>query len=191
MIRNRVFKGIVLLVVALLALGAVAVVLAQSETAPQTIRVEVAEDGMRFVFGQDHLFDDGMPAYGTPFVTQGYLYPEGTLNGSNGVNEDGSPEFPDQVIGQWNCYGYMIGDGAPSTTGQWVISTQIYTLYEHDNAIVVTNGYELADLNVPAARAISGGTGAFSTARGEQSQTLLGFTPAMGVNLSVEFQFAQ
>ncbi|MBK8025019.1 MAG: hypothetical protein IPK19_27320 [Chloroflexi bacterium] len=122
--RNRVFKGIVLLVVALLALGAVAVVLAQSETESQTIRVEVAEDGMRFVFGQDHLFDDGMPAYGTPFVTQGYLYPEGTLNGSNGVNEDGSPEFPDQVIGQGNCYGYMIGDGAQSTTGQWVISTR-------------------------------------------------------------------
>ena len=35
-----------------------------------------------------------MPAYGNPFVTEGYLYPSGTLGGSNGVLPDGRPEFP-------------------------------------------------------------------------------------------------
>ena len=94
---------------------------AQSEP----MRFEVAEDGNRFVFGQERLFPDGNPNYGTPFVTQGYLYPEGTLNGSNGVLPDGSPEFPDDVIGTWTCYGYMIGEGAHTTTGEWVISTQV------------------------------------------------------------------
>jgi hypothetical protein len=101
--------------------------------------------------------------------------------------EDGSPEFPDKVIGEWTCYGYMIGDGAHSTTGEWVVSTQIYKLHEQD-AIIVTNGFEVADLNVPAARAITGGTGEFSAASGEQIQELLGFTEQMGVNLVVEFQ---
>jgi hypothetical protein len=150
------------------------------------LRVEVAEDGARFLFGKDYLFPDGLPAYGSPFVTQGYLYPEGTLNGSNGVLEDGSPEFPDKVIGEWTCYGYMIGEAGHATTGEWVVSTQIYKLYEQD-ALIVTNGFELADLNVPAARAITGGTGAFSNASGEQIQELLGFTEQMGVNLVVEF----
>jgi hypothetical protein len=185
--RNRIFKGLLLLVVALAALGGYAV-FAQSNDGAETMRFEVAEDGLRFAFGAERLFGDGMPAYGTPFVTQGYLYPEGTLNGSNGVLEDGSPEFPDAVIGEWTCYGYMIGDGAHATTGEWVVSTQVYKFYEQD-AIVVTNGFEIADLNMPVSRAITGGTGEFVNVSGEQMQELRGFTEQMGVNLVVEFQF--
>ena len=185
MIKQRLHKLLVAVVIAVVALGGYAV-MAQSDNAADTIRVEVAEDGARFLFGTEYLFPDGMPAYGSPFVTQGYIYPEGTLNGSNGVLEDGSPEFPDKVIGEWTCYGYMIGEGAHATTGEWVVSTQIYKLHEQD-AIIVTNGFELADLNVPAARAITGGTGEFSAASGEQTQELLGFTEKMGVNLVVEF----
>jgi hypothetical protein len=152
------------------------------------MRVEVAEDGARFIFGQERLFDDGNPNYGTPFVTQGYIYPEGTLNGSNGVLPDGSPEFPDLVLGEWTCYGYMIGEGAHTTTGVWVVSTQVYKFNDTDD-IIVTSGFELVDFDVPLARAITGGTGEFSAVRGEQSQVLMGFTEQMGVNLSVEFQF--
>jgi len=154
----------------------------------ETIRIDVAEDASRFVFDEARLFDDGMPAYGTPFVTQGYIYPEGTLNGSNGVLEDGSPEFPDLVLGEWTCYGYLIGDGMHTETGTVVVSTQLYQFDEsHGNALIVTNGFELADLNVPIARAISGGTGIYQNARGEQVQELLGFTDQMGVNLRIEF----
>lgn len=186
--HNRIFKVVSLLVVALAALG-VYTALAQSNDPSEPMRFEVAEDGNRFAFGEERLFGDGMPAYGTPFVTQGYLYPEGTLNGGNGVLEDGSPEFPDAVIGEWTCYGYMIGDGAHATTGEWVVSTQVYKFYAED-AIIVTSGFELADLNMPAARAITGGTGAFVNVSGEQIQELRGFTEQMGVNLTVEFQFA-
>jgi hypothetical protein len=184
MFKQRLHKVLVLVVFAVVALAGYAVM---AQPSSDTIRVEVAEDGARFVFGQDYLFPDGMPAYGSPFVTQGYIYPEGTLNGTNGVLEDGSPEFPDKVIGEWTCYGYMIGEGAHATTGEWVVSTQIYKLHEQD-ATIVTNGFEIADLNVPAARAITGGTGEFSAASGEQTQELLGFTEKMGVNLVVEFQ---
>jgi hypothetical protein len=162
---------------------------AVEQEAGEVIAIEVAEDGNRFVFTKERLFEDGMPQYGTPFVTQGYIYPVGTINGSNGVLADGSPEFPDKVIGEWTCYGWMIGDGGHTTTGEWVVSTQIYQFgEEYGNAILVTDGFEIADLNVPVARAITSGTGEFQDVRGEQSQTLLGFTEQMGVNLTVEFQ---
>ncbi len=84
---------------------------------PGTMVVEVAEDGNRFVFDDLNLFEDGMPGYGSAFVTQGYVYPVGTLNGSNGVLDNGEPEFPEQVLGTWTCYGWLIGDGAHTETG--------------------------------------------------------------------------
>jgi hypothetical protein len=147
---------------------------------------EVAENGLRFIFAPQPVHEDGMPAYGNPFVTEGVLYPVGTLNGSNGVTADGEPEFPEKVIGRWACRGYMIGDGAHTTAGPMVISTQTYTFGpSYDRALLVTEGYELADKNVAVTRAITGGTGVFLAARGEQLQTLLGFTEQMGVNLRV------
>jgi hypothetical protein len=162
---------------------------ASSEAADIPLRFEVAEDGTRFVFSKERLFEDGMPQYGTPFVTQGYLYPEGTLNGTNGVLADGKPEFPDQVIGEWTCYGWMIGDGGHTETGEWVVSTQIYKFDEaHGGGILVTDGFELVDFNVPVARTITSGTGPLKDVAGEQVQTLLGFTEQMGVNLTVELQ---
>jgi hypothetical protein len=161
---------------------------AQAKNNNKLIELEVAEDGTRFVFSKERLFEDGMPQYGTPFVTQGYLYPKGTLNGTNGALADGSPEFPDKVIGEWTCYGWMIGDGGHTTTGEWVISTQVFKFgEEYDNAILVTDGFELVDFNVPIARALTSGTGVFKNVAGEQSQTLLGFTEQMGVNLTVQF----
>ncbi len=184
-------KLIVLVVlVAIFSIAGVSATLAQDSSAEadaQIIEVEVAEDGTRFVFGTEQLHEDGMPAYGSPFVTQGYIYPVGTLNGSNGVLANGEPEFPELVIGEWTCYGWMIGEGGHATTGEWVVSTQIYAF--EDN-IIVTNGFELADLNVPVARAITGGTGEYSGARGQMQQTLLGFTEQMGVNLTVELAVA-
>ncbi len=173
----------VLIAIAVIAAGAYAVLAQPDDT---VMRFQVAEDGNRFVFGKEQLFPDGMPAYGSPFVTQGYLYPEGTLNGTNGVLPNGEAEFPDLVIGTWTCYGYMIGEGAHATTGEWVVSTQIYKFNNGDT--VVSNGFEIADLDMPVSRAITGGTGEFASASGEQVQVLHGFTEAMGVNLTVELK---
>jgi hypothetical protein len=149
-------------------------------------RFEVAENGLRFAFAEKPVHPDGMPAYGNPFVTEGYLYPPGTLDGSNGVLSDGRPEFPERVIGTWICRGYMIGDGAHTESGPWVTSTQTYAFGDaYGAATLITEGLELADRNKPITRAITGGTGPFRTARGEQVQTLFGFTNEMGVNLRV------
>ena len=163
----------------------------QSEAAPASeatpLQVEVAEDGARFIFDDLNLFEDGMPGYGSAFVTQGYIYPVGTLNGSNGVLENGEPEFPELVLGDWTCYGWMIGDGAHTESGTWVISTQVYNF--NDGSTIITDGFEIVDFDVPVTRAITGGTGEHRSVSGEMVQVLRGFTDAMGVNLSVEFQF--
>jgi len=159
----------------------------EAQGADNAITVEVAENGLRFLFDETPVHEDGMPAYGNPFVTEGYLYPTGTLNGSNGVLADGSPEFPEKVIGTWICRGYMIGDGAHTTSGPWVISTQTYNFGNGaGTAMVTTEGFELADIGVPVARTIIGGTGSYKGVQGEQTQTLLGFTEQMGVNLRVQ-----
>lgn len=157
-----------------------------------TLRFDVAEDATRFAFAPEPVHDDGMPAYGNAFVTQGYIYPEGTLDGSNGVLADGSPEFPDQVLGEWTCRGWFIGDGAHTTTGPWVITTQVYNFgSEAGAAILVTEGSEIADLNVPIARAISSGTGPYTGASGAGAQTLLGFNATEGVDIRFEFSMQE
>ncbi len=107
-----------------------------------------------------------MPAHGNPFVTQGYIYPAGTLSDTNGVLPDDSPEFPDKVLGEWSCRGWLIGDGAHSTTGPMVITTQVYNFGgEFSAATLTTDGYELADIDVTIQRAITGGTGPYADAR--------------------------
>ncbi|HRL13246.1 MAG TPA: hypothetical protein PKX07_15285 [Aggregatilineales bacterium] len=178
---------LIALTITVLSLAAVLVAAAQSPDSAAPLQVEVAEDGGRFVFDDLNLYEDGMPAYGSAFVTQGYIYPAGTLNGSNGVLENGEPEFPELVLGEWTCYGWMIGDGARTETGEWVVSTQIYKF--NDGSMIVTDGFEIVDFDQPVTRAISSGTGEYRSARGEMVQVLQGFTDAMGVNLSVSFDF--
>jgi hypothetical protein len=175
---------ILTLLVLVLSISAIGVSAQAADESP-VMTYEVAEDGNRFKFDDLNLFEDGMPGYGSAFVTQGYIYPVGTLNGSNGVLANGEPEFPDLVLGEWTCFGWMIGDGAHTTTGEWVISTQVYKF--NDGSTIITDGFELADFEAPVTRAITGGTSAFRAASGEQVQVLHGFTEQMGVNLTVEF----
>jgi hypothetical protein len=152
----------------------------------QTLQVEVSEDMNRFAFDQSKTYEDGFPAHGSGFVTQGYVYPSGTLNGSNGVNADGSAEFPELVIGECICYGYMINDAAHATSGTWVVSTQIINLdREHGAQSIVTTGYEFAD-DTEAVRAVAGGTGAYAEARGEAVQVFTGLNASEGVVLTIE-----
>ncbi len=186
-------KGMVLVLAALLlAVGVAAYAGPASgqgatEAATQTVRFDVAEDMSRFVFDQSVAFEDGMPKHGSAFITQGYLYEAGTLNGTNGVLADGSPEFPEKVIGEWTCRGWFVGEGAHATTGPMVISTQLYNIGpELGNETFVTEGYELADVGVVIERAITGGTGEYVGAKGEMKQTFLGFNASEGVNLTIE-----
>jgi hypothetical protein len=162
---------------------------------PRTLEVDIAEDGTRFAFDDAPVFDDGMPAHGNPFVTQGYIYPAGTLTDSNGVNPDGSPEFPEKVIGEWSCSGYFIGDGAHSTEGAWVYTTQLFAFTDDPESgaeTIVVTGYEGAEVGANVTGAITGGTGEYSKVAGEADQELLGVNnpdlPTMGINKTVTLE---
>jgi hypothetical protein len=141
---------------------------AAAKSSTEVLRFDVAEDPTRFVFAPTPVDGDGLPAYGNYFITQGYLYPEGTLNGSDGVLPNGKHQFHDKVLGEWTCWGSHVGEGAKTKTGPIVVTTQLYQLGDRGgDRTVVTEGYELADVGVPVKRAITGGTGRFSSAAGD------------------------
>lgn len=153
---------------------------------------DVAENATRFVYDEAPVHEETeppMPAYGNPFITEGYIYPYGTIDCNDtgectGVNSDGSPQFPNLVIGRWTCRGWFVGNGILTETGPVVITTQLYDLDETPgNQTLVSEGYELIDINTAVKRAIIGGTGKYLAARGEAKQTLLGFNELMGVSL--------
>ena len=153
------------------------------------IRFDVSENAKRFVFDETPLHDDGAPAYGNEFITEGYIYPFGTLNGTNGVNPDGGPEFPDRVIGKWTCRGWHVGEGAKTVSGPWVITHQLYDFGGKPGQVTLTtDGVELVDIDVPVKRAIIGGTGPYAEARGEATQKMIGFNQLNGVNLRYEIR---
>lgn len=147
-------------------------------------KFDVAENAARFVFDEAPVFEDGLPAYGNPFITEGYIYPYGFLDDREGVLANGEPAFPDEVIGRWTCRGWLVGDGVRTETGPWVITTQLYDFGDRAGQVtLITDGYELVDIDTPVKRSITGGTGPFRNARGEGNQVLLGFNKAEGVNL--------
>ncbi|MBW7884909.1 MAG: hypothetical protein H3C34_20180 [Caldilineaceae bacterium] len=158
----------------------------------EVIKVDVVDNPHLFVFDEAPVYDDGMPAHGNTFMTMGYIYPYGTLNGSNGVLPNGEPEFPDKVLGKWICRGWIIGDGAHAEAGAMAFTTQYFEFgEEYGYATLVTEGYETASYNQPFARAITGGTGRFKRARGEAIQELLGYNEQMAVNLRFEIRVSQ
>lgn len=165
---------------------------------PHSFTFEVAENGTRFSPDEGPVFDeDGFPAYGAAFITQGYLYPDGTLTcdtdgNCDGVLPDGSAEFPDAVIGEWTCWGYHVSDGAHTETGPIVATTQMFSFGDEPGAEMLTStGYEYVDINTPFKRAVTGGTGVYRDAGGEQNQELLGLNngdkETFGVSLRVTF----
>ncbi|MGJ8678963.1 hypothetical protein [Paraglaciecola sp.] len=155
----------------------------------QILQFDIAENGSRFAFDQEPVDEDGMPAYGGEFITEGYLYPHGFLDNQEGVNSDGSPAFPDEVLGRWTCRGWHIGQGAKTETGPWVITNQYFDLgKKYGQHSITTEGYELVDLNESITRAITGGTGKYSRTRGDSTQKLLGFNESLGVNVRVRLR---
>jgi hypothetical protein len=184
------------LITGLLALIAVLAVPAVSAAISERgrtdiVEFDVAEDMSRFIFNQDIAFEDGLPADGSNFITRGYLYPKGTIscddNGCTGTNADGSPQYPDKVLGEWICEGYMINDAGHATGGKWVFSTQFFEWNDGSaTQSLVTQGYELADQNVAISRAITGGIGSYKDARGDSEQVMLGLNASEGVALRVK-----
>ncbi len=155
-----------------------------------TLSFDVAEDGTRFTWAGDPSLTSGMPDHDTPYITQGYVYPAGTLDGSNGVNADGSPEFPDKVLGQWTCWGWWVGAGKPDQTAPW-ITTHLFNFGSAwGEATLVSEGYSLDDVDVPLPRAVIGGTGPLTGATGTQLETILGHNVSEGVDFHYEVRRA-
>ncbi len=107
------------------------------------------------------------PAHGASFVVEGVIYPSGTFatqGAASGLLADGRAEFPELVIGTWTCRGWFVGDGMATTTGPFVVTTQIYDLDDAalGTGTLVSDGEELIDLDVPFTRAIIGATGDFA-----------------------------
>jgi outer membrane lipoprotein SlyB len=194
--RTTIRAGIGIVAMTTAAVAGVSIASAAATSAAdttETIEVDIAEDGTRFVIDEAPVFDDGFPAHGNAFITQGYIYPAGTLTDSNGVNPDGTPEFPDEVIGEWSCSGYFIGEGAHATEGAWVFTTQLFAFGDDADTgaeTIVVTGYEGAEVGAIVTGAITGGTGDYATASGAADQELLGINnpdlPTMGINKTVE-----
>ncbi len=168
----------------------------QDGDSSSTLNYDVSENMYRFSFSDAPVFEDGLPAYGNTFITQGYVYPDGFLDEHTGTKADGSPAFPDEVLGIWTCRGYFVGDGAHTESGAMVITTQHWDLYEKPgykpgkkSDFVLTNeGYESAEVDVPWHRPITGGTDEYAGAKGEAIQRFLGLNPSEGFDLRVEFK---
>ncbi len=151
---------------------------------------DVAEDHTRIHMASAPVHENGMPAHGNAFVSQGYIYPEGTLaDGIVGVLEDGSPAFPDLVLGTWTCDGYFVGEGGNATTGVWIISRQTFAF--NDGTTVVTQGTEIADIGQPNLRPVTGATGDFAQFKDGLTQTTLGFNDFWGLSATYAFEGLQ
>lgn len=173
-------KGATLLGLSLgLAIGA-----AQAGSHDKITEFDVAEDHTRFVFDEAPVHDDGMPAHGNAFITQGYIYPIGTLDDGPGVTEDGAPTYPDMVLGTWTCTGWFFGDGAHTEEGAWLVSRQVYH-FDGSDALIVSQGPEFVDVGEANARPITGATGAYADEEVIE-QTFLGFHEHGGVKVRFE-----
>ena len=159
--------------------------------------IDMAMNGSSFFFEGD-TNGNGAPANGTPFVVSGYLYPGDTFEtygDLSGVLPDGSPEFPELVIGTWICRGWHLQDG-DAPTGPVVATTQIFD-FESGQAggqTVITDGIELADFGVPFRRAITGGSGRLTRVNHPQTKCEQVYV-GQGVNITggfnAEFTFAR
>jgi hypothetical protein len=130
------------------------------------------------------------PAAGAPFYLEGIIYPSGKLTASNGLNADGTSEFPNFRIGTWYCRGYFTKDAVASVQGPFVFTTHMYDL-SIDTAgktSVISEGIELATLNTPFLRALTGGTGVYNTVTGQVEQTIIGSNATGFANLRFVFK---
>ena len=175
-----------------LAVLLVAAALPAQEPRAHAQTIDVACDANSFVFQGPEIPGVG-PAYGASFVVQGVIYPAGTFAAhgvDSGLRPDGTPEFPELVIGTWTCRGWFVGDGFATLTGPFVVTTQIYDLDPDSpgSNTLVSEGLELIDLDTPFLRAVTGGTGPNrGVTSGQVSQTAVGANATGLFNFTFEF----
>lgn len=176
--------------VCLLAIVAAQMTAQQAEL--EVFTVEVAEDVTRLVFNDAPVLEDGLPAYGNAYITQGYIYPEGTLlEGVSGSLKDGSPAFPDKVLGEWTSWGYHVGkEGAYTQSGPFATGFELFDFgEEHGRETILLGGVIPVDTVAPMP--VLGGTGPYAYACGEADHEVLRFDDfAEAVQLRYTFKVA-
>jgi len=121
------------------------------------------------------------PERGSFFVTEGRIFPAGTIEG------DGATFEPNRSghIGVWICRGtHLVAANEIPAAPLWVDTAQLYVLGRQGKEQLSTEGVEGRGT---VTRIVTGGTGNFAGWVGEQRQTFLGFNPTGGVNLRVTF----
>jgi hypothetical protein len=142
--------------------------------------IDVAEDMNLFIEPRVPIGTE--PLRGSFFVTEGKIFPAGTIPASNGQEFD--PNAAAGAIGTWFCKGTFLVKGSLfDKSAQAVLSDQVYLL-SSDKQSLATTGTEGAGRTV---RPVIGGTGRYAGYVGEQSQEFLGFNKTGGVNLRIHF----
>ena len=148
---------------------------------PIVFTVDVAEDlAGKFVptlVKPEHT----QPERGSFFVTEGRIFPAGTIQG-DGANFD-----PNQTghIGVWICRGtHLVAAHEIPAAPLWVTTAQLFVLGRQGKEQLATEGVEGSGT---VRRIVTGGTGNFAGWTGEQRQTFLGFNARGGVNVRVTF----
>jgi hypothetical protein len=146
-----------------------------------TFTVDVAEDlagKFRPTFVKP---EHTQPERGSFFVTEGRVFPAGTIEG------DGATFNPNRSghIGVFICRGtHLVAASDIPAASWWVETTQLFVLGRQAREQLTTEGLEGSGT---LTRVVTGGTGNFAGWIGEQQQTFLGFNPTGGVNLRVTF----
>jgi hypothetical protein len=140
--------------------------------------VDVAED--MNLFAEPRVPVGTEPLRGSFFVTEGRIFPAGTIPSTSGDQFD--PNATAGAMGVWFCKGTFLAKGSVfDKTPMAVLTDQVYLL-PNDKQSIATTGPEGSE---PTIRAVIGGTGAYAGYTGEQRQQFLGFNKTGGVNLRV------
>lgn len=123
---------------------------------------------------------DTEPKRGSWFITEGNIYPAGTIQGSGDTFDPNTAG----AIGRWYCRGtHLVSASEIPAAALWVDTAQLYFLPSDEHSIV-TDGLEG---NGIIQRAVTGATGQYRGYLGRQQQEFLGFNTTGGVNLRVTF----
>ena len=121
------------------------------------------------------------PERGSFFVTQGRVFPAGTIVG------DGADFNPNRSghIGVWICRGtHLVSASEIPAASWWVTTAQLFVLGRQGIEQITSEGLEGSGT---VTRIVTGGAGNFAGYVGEQRQTFLGFNATGGANLRVTF----
>jgi hypothetical protein len=177
-------KDIIVRTAAVLMIGLAAAPMALANDHGRSIEVtvDVAEDFTKFVPAPPIV--DNVPQRGSFFITEGKIYPAGTIKGDGAAFDPSDAKGP-KALGRWFCNGthLVAGNQIPATPEPWVYTSQLFLLPD-DKSSIETSGLEQT---APIIRAVTGGTGKFRRFGGVQKQEFLGFNKLGGVNLRVTF----